>query len=147
MSTVKQRKKYFQVYSHVYNIYNIYILIYTCNHENNVPSRSSPQWLYGNSCTWAHDVRLYILIYLYIYLYILIYIYIYIHLKYIYIFKVYIYIYIYIYIHIYIYIYIYLCIYKYIYILKLNKFFYRLKIRLLRRIMFLLNTNLSIKNY
>ena len=25
-------------------------------HENNVPSRLSPQWLCGNSCTWAHDV-------------------------------------------------------------------------------------------
>ena len=30
--------------------------IYICNHENNVPSRLSPQWLCGNSCTWAHDV-------------------------------------------------------------------------------------------
>ena len=29
-----------------------------CNHENNVPSWLSPKWLYGNSCTWAHDVRL-----------------------------------------------------------------------------------------
>ena len=36
----------------------IYIYIYICNHENNVPSRLSPQWLCGNSCTWAHDVRL-----------------------------------------------------------------------------------------
>ena len=27
-------------------------------HENNVPSRLSPQWLCGNSCTWAHDVPL-----------------------------------------------------------------------------------------
>ena len=25
-----------------------------------VPSRLSPQWLCGNSCTWAHDVRLHI---------------------------------------------------------------------------------------
>ena len=25
-----------------------------------MPSRSSPQWLCGNSCTWAHDVRLHI---------------------------------------------------------------------------------------
>ena len=24
------------------------------------PPRLSPQWLYGNSCTWAHDVRLHI---------------------------------------------------------------------------------------
>ena len=31
--------------------------MYICNHENNVPSRLSPQWLCGNSCTWAHDVR------------------------------------------------------------------------------------------
>ena len=23
--------------------------------KNNVPSRLSPQWLCGNSCTWAHD--------------------------------------------------------------------------------------------
>ena len=30
---------------------------YVCNHENNVPSRLSPQWLCGNSCTWAHDVH------------------------------------------------------------------------------------------
>ena len=30
------------------------------NHENNVPSRLSPQQLLGNSCTWAHDVRLHI---------------------------------------------------------------------------------------
>ena len=29
-----------------------------CNQENNVSSRLSPQWLCGNSCTWAHDVRL-----------------------------------------------------------------------------------------
>ena len=33
---------------------------YRCNHENNAPSRLSPQWLCGNSCTWAHDVRLHI---------------------------------------------------------------------------------------
>ena len=31
-----------------------------CNHENNVLSQLSPQWHCGNSCTWAHDVRLYI---------------------------------------------------------------------------------------
>ena len=28
------------------------------NHENNVPSRLSSQWLCGNSCIWPHDVRL-----------------------------------------------------------------------------------------
>ena len=31
---------------------------YICNHENNVQSRLSPQWLCGNLCTWVHDVRL-----------------------------------------------------------------------------------------
>ena len=36
----------------------IYIYIYICNHENNMPSRLSRQWRYGNSCTWAHDVWL-----------------------------------------------------------------------------------------
>ena len=35
-------------------------VIYICNHENNVPSRLSPQWLCGNSCTWVDDVRLHI---------------------------------------------------------------------------------------
>ena len=39
-------------------IYNIYM--YVCNHENNVPSRLSPQWLSGNSWTWAYDVQLHI---------------------------------------------------------------------------------------
>ena len=29
----------------------IYIYIYSCYHENNVPTRLSPRWLYGNSCT------------------------------------------------------------------------------------------------
>ena len=75
---------------------NIYT--YICNHENNVPSRLSPQWLCGNSCTWAHDVRLYIYIY-YIYIditlyYIILYYIIlyYIILYYIYILYIYIYI-------------------------------------------------------
>ena len=31
---------------------NIYVI--------NVPSRLSTQWLCGNSCTWAHDVRFHI---------------------------------------------------------------------------------------
>ena len=43
------------IYIYIYIIY-IYIYIYICNHENNVPSRLSPQWLCGNTCTWAHDV-------------------------------------------------------------------------------------------
>ena len=32
-------------------IYIIYIYIYICNHENNVPSRLSPQW------PWATSIR------------------------------------------------------------------------------------------
>ena len=32
-------------------------VIYMCNHENNVPTRLSPQWLCGNSCTCAHGVH------------------------------------------------------------------------------------------
>ena len=35
-------------------------LIYMCNHENNVPSGLSPQWLCSNSCTWANNVQLHI---------------------------------------------------------------------------------------
>ena len=49
-----------EVIIHIYIIYMyiyIYIFIYICSHENNVTSRLSPQWLCGNSCTWAHDVR------------------------------------------------------------------------------------------
>ena len=30
------------------------------HNENNVSSWLSPQWLCGNSCTWAHDVQLHI---------------------------------------------------------------------------------------
>ena len=33
---------------------------YMCNHENNASSLLSPQWLWGNSSAWAHDVRLHI---------------------------------------------------------------------------------------
>ena len=41
------------------NTYRHYIeYIYICYHENNAPSQLSPQWLCGNSCTGAHDVRL-----------------------------------------------------------------------------------------
>ena len=35
----------------------MYVYIYICNHENNVPSRLLPQWFCGNSCIWAHDVH------------------------------------------------------------------------------------------
>ena len=44
--------------------------------KNNVPSRLSPQWLCGNSCTWAHDVHDDHFMYMYVYIYIYIYIYI-----------------------------------------------------------------------
>ena len=33
---------------------------YICNHEYDVSSQLSPQLLCGDSCTWAHDVRLHI---------------------------------------------------------------------------------------
>ena len=36
---------------------SIYIYINDENHGNNVPYRLSPQWLYANSWTWAHDVQ------------------------------------------------------------------------------------------
>ena len=51
-------KEYYIIY-HVNYIY-IYIYIYICNHENQVPSRLSPQWVCVNSCIWAHDLRLHI---------------------------------------------------------------------------------------
>ena len=40
--------------------YNFLLLrtFWRCNHENNVSSRFSPQWLYGNLCTWACDNRI-----------------------------------------------------------------------------------------
>ena len=40
---------------HIYIYTFIYLYIYICCHESNVPSRLSPQWHCGNSCTWAHD--------------------------------------------------------------------------------------------
>ena len=44
-------------YNHFWNIICMYIyVIYICDHENNVLSQLSPQWLCGNSSTWAHDV-------------------------------------------------------------------------------------------
>ena len=48
------------IISHFNTMIYIYIYMHICNHENNVPSRLSPRWLYGNSWTWAHDVRLHI---------------------------------------------------------------------------------------
>ena len=44
----------------MYIIY-IYIYIYLCicSPENNVPSRLSPQWLYGNSCTYLYICFIY----------------------------------------------------------------------------------------
>ena len=44
----------FSIYYIVLHCIYIYIS-YICYHENNVPFRLSPQWLCGNSCTWAHD--------------------------------------------------------------------------------------------
>ena len=32
-------------------------IMYICNHEINVPSQLSPQWLCPNSRTWAHHLR------------------------------------------------------------------------------------------
>ena len=45
------------IYMYVYVYICMYICTYICNHEINVPSRLSPQWLYGNPCTWAHKVH------------------------------------------------------------------------------------------
>ena len=39
-------------------IYTYICMYLACYHENNVPSCLSPQWLCGNSCTWARDVWL-----------------------------------------------------------------------------------------
>ena len=47
----------------------MYIYLSICDHENNVPSRLSPQWLCGNSCTWAHDVHDVYEPYIYIYIF------------------------------------------------------------------------------
>ena len=38
------------IYTYIDLCIYIYIYIYICYHENNVPSRLSPQWLCGNSC-------------------------------------------------------------------------------------------------
>ena len=38
-------------------------VIYTCNHEKNVPSRLSQQWLCANTCTWSHVVLLHIVLF------------------------------------------------------------------------------------
>ena len=43
------------IYIYIYICICMYIHIYICYHENNVPSRLSPQWLRGNLCTWARD--------------------------------------------------------------------------------------------
>ena len=36
------------------------VCVCVCYHENNVRSWLSKQWLCGNSCTWAYDVRLHV---------------------------------------------------------------------------------------
>ena len=50
------------IYIYIYNIYIYIYIVYICNHENNVPSRLSPQWLCGNSCTCAHELHKTILV-------------------------------------------------------------------------------------
>ena len=88
---------------YIYTLY-IYIYVYICSHENNVPSRLSPQWFCGNSCTWVHvrfqhSVCLGSLMTTYIYIYI-IYIYIlciHIYIIYMYMYISYMYIFIYMY--------------------------------------------------
>ena len=49
---------YIYIYIYIYMYIYIYIYVYICNHENNVPSRLSPEWLCGNSYTWAHDTHI-----------------------------------------------------------------------------------------
>ena len=41
---------------YIYYRYMIHYIYY----GSNVPSRLSPEWLSGNSCTWRHDVGLHI---------------------------------------------------------------------------------------
>ena len=47
--------KYIHTHTNVSKFKHMHI----CNHENNVQSRLRQQQLRGESCTWAHDVRLY----------------------------------------------------------------------------------------
>ena len=42
---------YIYIYIYIFD-YHIYIYIYIRNHEKNVPSWLSPQWVCGNSCTF-----------------------------------------------------------------------------------------------
>ena len=53
---------YIYIYIYTYIIDTFVLLyyklnVYISNHENNVPSRSSPQWFCGNSCTRVHHVH------------------------------------------------------------------------------------------
>ena len=45
---------------YIYYISYIIKCVYMCKHENNLTSWLSPQWLCGNSYTWAHDILLHI---------------------------------------------------------------------------------------
>ena len=45
-----------RIFSQKQDEHNVYAIM----KWKNVPSRLSPQWLCGNSCTWAHDVQLHI---------------------------------------------------------------------------------------
>ena len=44
---------YIYIYIYTYKVKYTYVVKKT----DNVPSRLSPQWLYGNSCIWVQDVR------------------------------------------------------------------------------------------
>ena len=66
---------YLSIYLYIYNVVisdpwhtvlkphrnncNIYVIM---NHENDVPSRLSPPWICGNSCSWAHMMHSYALL-------------------------------------------------------------------------------------
>ena len=50
----------YYMFKYIYIYTYIYIYIYNFNQEKDVPSRLLPEWFYGNSCTYTHDPRLYI---------------------------------------------------------------------------------------
>ena len=68
---------YNYIYKYIYMYIYIYIyihirgkmdIIYTCNHEINVPSPLSPQQFCGNSCTQVYDVQLHTFLWLHVYI-------------------------------------------------------------------------------
>ena len=46
----------YTIHTYIYTYIHTHTHVYLCNYQKNVRSRLSPQWLCGNSCTWAHDV-------------------------------------------------------------------------------------------